>query len=152
MVKGNHIVGAAVVDPQSQTIAIEVKSKHGRHIINKTELAAIYIAIEQNKDRPHLKILTDSAVSINAIRNYIIDSLAYVNHPYKELLHHIDDLIRQRDDLRLLSDISKFKSNTGIKFNDQADHIARDVVDNQMLPQLIYGAADPPIGGLRTWL
>ncbi len=123
-----------IVDPRSQTIAIEVKSQPGRHTINRAKLVAIYITIEQNKDIPQLKILTNNAVGINAIRSYLTAPLASENHPHNDILHHINIIIRQRDDLRLLIYIAKVKSHTDIQYNNKADLIARDVVDNRILP------------------
>jgi hypothetical protein len=64
-----------VVDPHSQTIAIEVKLQLGRHTIDKVKLATIYIASEENMGKPHLEILTDNSVSINAIHNCITDPM-----------------------------------------------------------------------------
>ena len=59
-------------------------------------------------------------------------------------------MIKLRDDKGLITHIGKVKSHTGVKYNDAADASAGGVVDGDLLPDIIFIAADPPIGGLRT--
>jgi ribonuclease HI len=45
-VKGNNTLGAGVINPGSQTTThIDIKSRKGRHTINRAELAAITVAL-----------------------------------------------------------------------------------------------------------
>ncbi len=76
--------------------------------------------------------------------------MTFEDHPHKELLHQIDTLLKHREHLRHHTLIAKVKSHTGIKYNDQADHIAHGVVEHQIAPELTYEAADPPIGGTKS--
>jgi ribonuclease HI len=85
LVKGNHIMGASIVDPRTQTTThIEIKSQPKRHTINRAELAAITLALEANKNDHTLSIITDSAFNINTIRKYAKDPLCFNHHPHKE--------------------------------------------------------------------
>ena len=77
-------MGASIVNPKTQTTThIEIKSQPERHTINKAELAAITVALDLHKDSSQIQILTDSAFSINTLRNYAIDPLRYAHHPHK---------------------------------------------------------------------
>jgi hypothetical protein len=114
-------------------------------------LAAITVTLDLNKDSPQIQILTDSAFSINTLRNYAIDPLRYAHHPHKELLRQANALVKPRDEYGLLTHIGKVKSHTGDTHNDEADAGARGVVDGDTLPDIVFTPADPPIVGLRTW-
>ena len=149
---GNPILGASIVNPQTQTTThIETKSQPERHIINRVELAAITVALDLHNNSPQIHILTDSAFSINTLRNLAIDPLRYAHHPHKELLREADALIETRDENGLLTHIGRVKSRAEVTHNDEADAGARGVVDGDSLPDIIFPDADPPIGGLRTW-
>jgi ribonuclease HI len=75
------------VNPRSNTIThIDIKSQPERHTINRAELAAIAVALEQENTEDYMNILTDNSFCINTIRNYTIDPAAF-NHPlHKDLL------------------------------------------------------------------
>ncbi len=109
------------------------------------------MALDLHKNSPQIRILTDSAFSINALRNYAKDPLRYAHHPHKELIHQADAIIKMRDEYGLLTHIGKVKCHTGVTHNDGADAGARGVVDGDTLPDIIFTSADPPIGGLRPW-
>jgi ribonuclease HI len=133
--KGNHILGASIVDPRTQTTThIEIKSQPKKHTINRAELAAITLALEANKNDHTLSILTDSAFSINTIRKYPIDPLCFDHHPHKELLQLADDIVRTRDNISYNTHIGKVKSHTGVTHNDEADTAACGVVEGQKNP------------------
>ena len=73
---GNPPQSASVANPITRTTThVEVKSQPERHTINRAKLEAITLSLELYHDSPQLRILIDSAFSINAIRNYIIDPL-----------------------------------------------------------------------------
>jgi len=109
------------------------------------------VALDLHKDSPQIKILTDSAFSINTLRNYAIVPLRNAHQPHKELLCHANALIKTRDENGLLIHIGKVKSHTRVTHNDEADACARGVVDGGTLMDITFTSADPPIGGLRTW-
>jgi len=104
--------------------------------------------IDLHKDSPRIQILTDSAFTINTLRNYTIDPLHYAHHPHKELLRHAKALIKPRDENGPLTHIRIVKSHTGVTHNDEADAGARGVVDGDTLPDIIFTSADPLIGDL----
>jgi hypothetical protein len=108
------------------------------------------VALDLHKDSSQIQILTDSAFSINTLRNYAIDLLRYAYHPHKEFLRQANALIKTRDENGLLTDIGKVKSHTGVTHNDGADAGAHGVVDGDTLQDIMFTSADPPIGGLRT--
>jgi hypothetical protein len=86
---------------------INIKSHPERHTINRAELATITLTLELYRDSPRLRILTDSAFSINTIRNYIIDLLNYTHHLHRELLLQANNLIKTRDHLGLITHIGR---------------------------------------------
>jgi len=59
--------------------------------------------------------------------------------------------IQIRDRQGLTTHIGKVKSHTGVTHNDTADAGARGVVDDDVLLDITFTEANPPIGGLRTW-
>ena len=70
--KSNHKsnLGASIVDPTTKTTTHkEIKAQQERHTINKAELAAITTTLDLYKHAPILSILTDSAFSINNLKN-----------------------------------------------------------------------------------
>jgi ribonuclease HI len=145
-------MGASIVNPSTQTTThIEIKSQPERHTINRAELAAITLALKANKHEQTLSILTGSAFRINTTRKYSIDPLSFNHHPHKEFLQLADDTIRSRDNMGYNTRIGKVKSHTGVTHNDEADTAARNVMEGQNTPDIIFTEADPPIRGLRTW-
>jgi hypothetical protein len=78
-------------------------------------------ALDLHKELPQIRILTDSAFSINTLRNYAIDPLNFTHHPHKDLLNYTNNLIKARDEQGLLTQIGKVKSHTGVTYNDEAD-------------------------------
>jgi hypothetical protein len=70
---------------------------------------------------------------------------------HKELLRHDNALIKTREENGLLTQIEKAKSHTGVTHNDEADAGAREVVEEDTHPDILFTSADPPIGGLLTW-
>ena len=144
-VTGNPILGASVVDPKHNIIThIEIKSQPERYTINRAELAAITSALDQHRHDPSLSILTDSAFSINNLRNFPSQPLAFHHHQHKELLKLADNIIRERDLNEYTTHIGKVKSHTGVVYNDEADESARTVVDGKTRPDIIFTEADPP--------
>ena len=109
------------------------------------------LSLDLHKGLPPIRILTDSAFCTNTLRNYAIDPLNFTLHPHKELTHYTNNLIKTRDEQCLLTEIAKVKSHTGVTYIDEADAGARNLVDEDILPNATFTAADPPIGGLRTW-
>ena len=114
-------------------------------------MAAIAIALDLYKDSPQIQILTDSAFSINTLHIYAINPLRYAHRPHKELLRHANTLIKTIDENGLLTHIGEVKSYSGVTHNDEADAGARGMVDGDVLPDITFTSANPPIGGLRTW-
>jgi ribonuclease HI len=145
-------MGASIVNSKTHTTThIKIISQPERHTINRTELAAITIALEANKLGHTLSILTDSAFIINTIRRYAINPLNFIHHPHKHLLQLADNIIHTRDNLGYTTQIGKVKAHTGVIHNDEADTAARNVVEGHKTPDIIFTDADPPVGGLRTW-
>ena len=152
MVKGNPTLGAGVVNPKTNTIThIDIKSQPERHTINRAELAAIVVALQQENTEQHINILTDSSFCINTIRNYTIDPTAYTHHLHKDLRHLTNKLLKARDQKQLKTHIGKVKSHTDVEYNETTDKAARSVVNGDTLPEVTFAEAYPPIGGLRTW-
>jgi len=151
-IKGNPTLGASVVDPRKNTTThMEIKSQPDRHIINRAELATITTALELHRHDPSLSILTDSAFSINSLRNFSYQPHAFNHHQHKELLKLADYIIRERDLKGYTTHIGKVKPHTGVVYNDEADEGVHYVVDGKTRPDITFTEADPPIGGLRTW-
>jgi ribonuclease HI len=149
---GNPTIGASIVNPKTGiTFHIEIKSQEERHTINRAELSAITLALDIHKETPTLQILTDSAFSLNTLRNYALNPLRYTHHTQKDLLAHTNNIIKDRDATCHTTHIGKVKSHTGVTYNDAADTGACGVVDGDILPDIIFTQTDPPIGGLRTW-
>jgi ribonuclease HI len=141
---GNLTLGAAIVNTATHTTThIDVKSQPERQTINRAELTAITLTLEIYHDSPQLRILIDSAFSINTIRNYIIDPLNYKHHPHRDLLMKANNHIQKRDQQGLTTHIGKVKSHTGVTHNDTADAGARGVVDGDVLPDITFTEADP---------
>ena len=139
------------MDPATHTTThIEIKSHHERHTINRAELAAITLALEANRENSTLSILTDSAFSINTLQKYAIYPLSFIHHPHKDLLKLADDIIRTRDTLEYKTHIGKVKSHTGVTHHDEADEVARSVVEGHTKPDKIFTGTDPSVWGLRT--
>jgi len=113
-------------------------------IINRAELTAITFTLDLYQDSFQLCILTDSAFSINTIRNFIIDPSNYKHHPHRELLLKANNLIQTRDQLGLTTHIGKVKSHIGVTHNDATDAGARGIVDGDILPDITYTDVDPP--------
>ena len=109
--------------------------------------------MELNKENTedYMSILTESSFCINTIRNYTIDLVAYNQHLHKDLLQLTNHLLKDRDHKQLKTHIRKVKSYTGMEYNETTDKVARVVVDGENSPNITFGDADLPIGGLRTW-
>ncbi len=136
---GNPTLGASVVNPKTEiTFHIEIKSQEERHTINGVELCAITLALELHKDDPTLQILTDSAFSINTLRNYALNPLRYTHHTHKDLLAHTNNIIKDTNAKGYTTHIGKVKSHTGVTYNDAADAGAYGVVDGDILPDIVF--------------
>ena len=151
--QGNPVLGAAVISPRhtKHTTRIKVTSDPIRHTINRAELAAIAVAIAENQTAPTLSILTDSSCSINLIRNYAAEPSKMTEHLHRELLSTIDEMLQDRDLRGFQTHIGKVKSHTGIKYNDEADEAAKDVVDDTHTPDVTFSDGGRQQMGLRTW-
>ena len=114
-------------------------------------MVVITVALDLHKDCPQIQILTNSAFSINTLRNYAIEPLRNDHHPHKELLRQANTIIKMREENGLLTHIGRVKSHTEVTRNDGADAGVRGVVDGDTLPDIRFTSVDPPIGGLRTW-
>jgi ribonuclease HI len=141
-----------VVKPRTNSIThIDNKSQSERHTINRTELAAIAVALKSENIEKHMSILTDSSFCTNTIRNYTIDPAAYNQHLHKDLLQLTNQLLKEMDRKQLKTHIGKVTSHTDVEYNEPADKAARAVVDGEHTPDTTFEEADPPIRGLRTW-
>ena len=153
-VTGKPTLGAAAVFPgetEDEVNRIKVESEPERHTINRAELAAIAVSLKKKISQPDLRILTDSAFGIYTIRNFGTDPSSYSNHLHVEILRYIDDIIRARDANGLHTHIGKVKSHIDIHYNEVADEAARSIATGDAEPDVTFSAADPPVGGLRTW-
>jgi ribonuclease HI len=151
-IKGNPSLGALVVDPLNDiTNYIEIKSQPERHTINRAELAAITTTLDLYRHAPTLSIFTENAFSINNLKSFASQPHTFNNHQHKDQLATADTILRQRDVQGHTTHIGKVKSHTGVKYNDATDEWPRNVVEGQKTPDIIFTAADPPIGRLRTW-
>jgi hypothetical protein len=110
------------------------------------------VALKQESTEDHMSILTDSSLCINTICNYTIDPAAYNQHLHKDLLQLTNQLLKDRDRKQLKTHIGKVKSHTDVEYNETTDKAVRAVVDGENSPDITFEDADPPIGGLRTWL
>ena len=152
LVKGRDILGAATVFPVPQnTITIEVQATPERFTINRAELAAISVAIDKSLYWTHISILTDSAFSINSIRNYCHTPRRYQNNVHKALLHRILDMLKFREDHGLTTHLGKVKSHTEVHYNDVADRGAKSVTLGGT-SDVIYSDDNPLTTGHRTRL
>ena len=151
VITGKPTIGAGVVFPGEFTVKIAVRSDTERHTINRAELVAIMVALRKARDRPALRILTDSLFCIHCLRNYITRPSQYKDHLHRHLLEATAALIKARDDAGLLTHIGKVKSHTGITYNDEADETAKLVASGKAEPDMVFDEYDPPVGGLRTW-
>ena len=104
------MLGTTILNPIMQTITyIKIKSQPERDTINRAELAAITLALDINKCKPILSILTDSAFSIDIIRKYAINHLSLTHHPHKDLLQVADNIFSTRDNMGYNTHILKVK-------------------------------------------
>jgi ribonuclease HI len=130
--EGNPKLGASIVNPETGiTIHIEIKSQEERHTINRAELSAITLTLELYKEAPTLQILTDSAFSINTLRNYALNPLRYTHHTHIDLLAHTNNIVNERDAKGYTTHTNKVKSHTGVQYNDASDAGACGVVDRK---------------------
>ena len=70
------------------------------------------LTLDLHKEAPILQILTDSAFSINTLRNYALNPLRYTHHTHKDLLAHTNNIIKNRDAKGYKTHIGKVKSHT----------------------------------------
>ena len=97
------VLGAAVYYPiDNTTLTIQVLADPIRNTINRAELAAIAEAVNQAKNIQHLKILTDSACSIQTINIHIRRPHEHLDHIHRDLLSYVDTLVRERDEAGLI--------------------------------------------------
>ena len=151
-VTSSPTLAASIVNPRTHTTThIKIKSQPERHTINRTELAAITIALEANKLDHTLSMLTDSAFNINTIRKYAIDPVNFIHNPHTHLLKLVENIIHTRDNMRYKTRIGKVKSHAAVTHNDEGDTTARNVIEGHKTPNIIFTDADPPVGRLRTW-
>jgi hypothetical protein len=115
------------------------------------ELAAITTTLDLYKLGPTLSILTDSAFSINNLRNYISDPHKFIHHQHKDLVILANNITHTRDKLEYTTHIGRVKSHTGVTHNDEADAGGRGDVEGTKTLGITFTAVDPPIGRLRTW-
>jgi hypothetical protein len=93
-VKGNPTLGAGVANPNTIiTTYIDIKSQSERYTTNRSELAAIAIALRQENTEDLLSILTNSSFYIITIINYTTDPTSYNHHLHKDLLQLTDQLL-----------------------------------------------------------
>ena len=152
LVKGRDTLGAAAVFPTTQTtITIEVQATPERFTINRAELAAISVALERSLTWNHISILTDSAFSINSIRNYCHTPHRYQTNTHRALLHKIHCILRDREVKGLSTHLGKVKSHTNIHYNEVADQGAKSVVMGSA-PDVLYSDDNPSTTGHRTWI
>ena len=140
-----------MVQPGLPITYIKVTSQEERHTINKGELTAITIALQQTLEAPNISILMDSSLCINSMRNYSRDPGAYNNHVHRDHLHLNDQILRSRENKGFKTHIGKVKSHIGITYNEIADKAAKTVVDETQPHTLEFKEAYHPIGGLRIW-
>ena len=143
VVTGKPTIGAGVVFPGEFTVKIAVRSDTERHTINRAELVAIMVALRKARDRPALRILTDSLFCIHCLRNYITRPSQYNDHLHRHLLEATAALVKARDDAGLLTHIGKVKSHTGITYNDEADETAKLVASGKAEPDMGFDEYDP---------
>ena len=132
-----------MVQPGLPTTYIKVNSQEERHTINRGELAAITVALQQTLEDPCVSILTDSSFCIHTMRNYSRDPSAYNNHVHRAHLHLNDRILRTRENKGYKTHIGKVKSHTGITYNEVADTAAKAVVEETQPHTVEFNEADP---------
>jgi len=140
-----------VVNTKTKSIThIDIKSQPERHIINRSELAVIAVALKQENTEDYMSILTYSSFCINTIHNHTIDLEAYKQHLHKDLLQLTNQLLRERDSKQMKTHTEEVKSHTDVGYNETDDEETRGVLDGEIPPGITFQEADPPLGGIRT--
>jgi len=120
-------LGAAVVDlTRRKVIHTDPVAVDGiNKTINRAEMAAIYAALHDGRDRETVNILTDSQVSIHWILNEIHRPMRTAKLMHREILQAVADLIVERDGKGYNTFIGKVKAHAGVRGNDLADAAAK---------------------------
>jgi ribonuclease HI len=120
-------LGAAVVDlARNKVINVDPVALDGMNkTINRAEMAAIYVALMEGRDRAELNILTDSQVSLQWILNEIHRPMRTAKLMHREILRAVVDLIVARDREGHSTFIGKVKAHAGVRGNDLADAAAK---------------------------
>ena len=153
-------IGAAVYVPGPTTATLSTDHGNTAHIemgdlfqphntINRAELTAIYVALNQG----HTRIMTDSLGSICQIWRALKTPHSLLEHRHNNLLREIVELIA-RSPVRV--ELLKVRSHTGIVGNEMADEGATQVArsDLHTLPEEWVTQDDTPPSNCRqahTW-
>ena len=94
------------------------------HTINRAELIAILLALDQWRQQEDLVIATDSACAMQAIREHLQDAEAHRYHKHKRLFQAISNKILPHARDSQHTSWVKVKSHIGIRGNELADALA----------------------------
>ena len=125
--KDTNLAGAGVYTMKDgDEVRIKIRpSKPGPvHTINRAELIAIYMALDQWREDSNLVIATDSANAMKGINRQLRNPQQLKYHVHKYLLKAIGDVLIERARLGLQSSIIKVKSHIGVQGNTIADAVA----------------------------
>ncbi len=159
-------IGAAYYDdtipeeePTEDVTYIEPTARGMNNTVTRAELVAIYTALNNLQERRELKILTDSATSLQLIQKTIKQPMEVRDHLHKAVLFTTADLIKQRDTEGKTTFLGKVRAHIGVRGNEKADeaakymaktwapsrpHITVDLGAEPHTPQF-WPAADPEI-------
>jgi ribonuclease HI len=120
-------LGAAVVDlTRDKVVYVDPVALDGvNKTINRAEMAALYVALMEGRDKAELNILTDSQVSIRWILNEIHRPMRTAKLMHREIVRAVVDLIMTRDKEGRSTFIGKVKAHAGVRGNDLADAAAK---------------------------